>query len=203
MSFIIGLTGGIGCGKSTVANFFKEKGIQIIDADQIARDIIEQDHNILQKIQNYFGTQIITQDHQINRKLLRTRIFESHKEKTWLENLLHPLILTEMTQQIENNHSLYAIIVSPLLLEKNQYKWADRILVIDIEEPEQIIRTIARDQCSDAEVKAIITAQISRDERLKMADDIVYNNRSMYDLTPHLESLHHLYCETAQTLSSI
>ncbi len=203
MRFIIGLTGGIGSGKSTASNFFKDQGIQVIDADAIARNIIATDETILKKIQDHFGTEVVAIDNHVNRKLLRTLIFQSKTEKEWLENLLHPIVLTEMGKQMEDSTSLYTVIVSPLLLEKNQYKWADRILVIDIEESEQVMRTIARDQCSESEVNAIISTQISRNERLKMADDIIHNNGSTHDLYPHLESLHHLYCETARSLNPL
>lgn len=173
--FIVGLTGGIGSGKTTVTNIFAELGIDIIDADIAARIVVEPGSEALVAIAQYFGTEYIDNTGQLDRAKLRSRIFSTPEDKSWLNSLLHPLIRQEILAQIARSTSCYCILVAPLLLENNLQTLVNRILVVDIEEQSQIERTVARDPSSPEEVARIIASQLPRTERLSFADDIINN----------------------------
>jgi dephospho-CoA kinase len=175
---VIGLTGGIGSGKTTVANFFADLGIDIIDADIAARKVVEPESNALVQISQHFGLQFIKADGTLNRPLLRSQIFSNDIDKLWLNNLLHPLIRQTMLNEIEQSQSPYCLLVAPLLIENNLQSLVERILVIDICEEEQIKRAVLRDPSSKEEIIRIISSQIPRKERLKHADDIIDNTKS-------------------------
>jgi dephospho-CoA kinase len=190
---VIGLTGGIGSGKSTVAQLFEKKGIKIIDTDAIARETTQPGHEALKKIAAHFGENILLPDGSLNRKLLRTIIFSDVNQKLWLEQLLHPLIRIEMQQQVESAQSPYCIVIIPLLFETKPNPIINRILVVDVSEEQQIERTQKRDHCSLEEVKAILASQATREFRLANAMDIIYNNGSLEDLEKEVDKLHQLY----------
>ena len=173
--FIVGLTGGIGSGKTTVTNIFAELGIDIIDADIAARIVVEPGSEALVAIAQYFGTEYIDNTGQLDRAKLRSRIFSTPEDKSWLNSLLHPLIRQEILAQIARSTSCYCILVAPLLLENNLQTLVNRVLVVDIEEQSQIERTVARDPSSPEEVARIIASQLPRTERLSFADDIINN----------------------------
>ena len=173
--FIIGLTGGIGSGKTTVTNIFAELGIDIIDADIAARIVVGPGSEALVAIAQYFGTKYIDNTGQLDRTKLRSRIFSTPEDKSWLNSLLHPLIRQEILAQIARSTSCYCILVAPLLLENNLQTLVNRVLVVDIEEQSQIERTVARDPSSPEEVASIIASQLPRTERLSFADDIINN----------------------------
>lgn len=175
---VIGLTGGIGSGKTTIANFFAELGIDIIDADIAARKVVEPKSSALVQISQRFGLQFIKADGTLNRPLLRSRIFSNDIDKIWLNNLLHPLIRQTMLNEIEQSQSPYCLLVAPLLIENNLQSLVERILVIDICEEEQVKRAVLRDPSSKEEIMRIISSQIPRKERLKHADDIIDNTKS-------------------------
>jgi dephospho-CoA kinase len=175
---VIGLTGGIGSGKTTVANIFADLGVDIIDADIAARKVVIPQSNALEQISNHFGSQFIQADGSLNRPLLRSQIFNHEKDKLWLNNLLHPLIRQTMLDEIQQSQSSYCLLVAPLLIENNLQSLVDRILVIDINEEEQIKRAIIRDPSSQEEIIKIIASQVPRQERLKFADDIIDNSKS-------------------------
>ena len=175
---VIGLTGGIGSGKTTVANFFADLGIDIIDADIAARKVVEPKSNALVQISQHFGLQFIKADGTLNRPLLRSQIFSNDIDKLWLNNLLHPLIRQTMLNEIEQSQSPYCLLVAPLLIENNLQSLVERILIIDISEEEQIKRAVLRDPSSKEEIMRIISSQISRKERLNYADDIIDNSKS-------------------------
>ena len=175
---VIGLTGGIGSGKTTIANFFAELGIDIIDADIAARKVVEPKSSALVQISQRFGLQFIKTDGTLNRPLLRSRIFSNDIDKLWLNNLLHPLIRQTMLNEIEQSQSPYCLLVAPLLIENNLQSLVERILVIDVCEEEQIKRAVLRDPSSKEEIIRIISSQIPRKERLKHADDIIDNTKS-------------------------
>jgi dephospho-CoA kinase len=175
--YIIGLTGGIGSGKTTVTNLFAELGIEIIDADIVARQVVEPGSEALLAIKAHFGDDIIDIHQQLNRTLLRTRIFSNNDEKLWLNNLLHPLIRNEILRQLANARSCYCILVAPLLIENSLHSIVDQVLVVDIDEATQIARTTQRDPSNAEEVKRIIASQIPRIERLKYANDIIDNSQ--------------------------
>jgi len=175
---VIGLTGGIGSGKTTIANFFADLGIDIIDADIAARKVVAPKSSALVQISQRFGLQFIKADGTLNRPLLRSQIFSNDIDKLWLNNLLHPLIRQTMLNEIEQSQSPYCLLVAPLLIENNLQSLVERILVIDVCEEEQIKRSVLRDPSSKEEIMRIISSQIPRKERLKHADDIIDNTKS-------------------------
>lgn len=175
---VIGLTGGIGCGKTTVANFFSDLGIDIIDADIAARKVVAPNSSALLQISQHFGKTFIMPDGSLNRALLRSQIFSNEADKQWLNNLLHPLIRQTMLEEIQQSQSPYCLLVAPLLIENNLQSLVARILVIDISESAQVKRAVLRDPSSSDEIKRIIASQISREDRLKHADDIIDNSSS-------------------------
>jgi dephospho-CoA kinase len=195
--YMIGLTGGIGTGKSTVANLFAELGITIIDADVIAREVVAPNSTALKAIVGHFGMEILDQTGQLNRHALRDRIFqdsdESNKERLWLEQLLHPAILNEIKQRAQQSTSPYCIAVIPLLLETKFHFPVDRILVIDAPVELQRQRVQQRDNHSDHFIDAILNTQCTREERLKAADDVIVNDKNIKALKQQVKKLHSDY----------
>ncbi len=175
---VIGLTGGIGSGKTTITNYFVELGVEIIDADIIAREVVTVSSPALKAIAHHFGNDYLLADGQLNRALLRSRIFSNKADKTWLNNLLHPLIRSNIIKQTKEAKSTYCILVAPLLIENDLLELIDRVLIVDVSETTQISRTLQRDCSSEQEVKAIIASQTSRESRAKVADDIINNDDS-------------------------
>ena len=173
--FIVGLTGGIGSGKTTVSDMFANLDIDIIDADIAARTVVMPGSKALIAIKANFGPDFITPTGDLDRTKLRSRIFCNNDDKTWLNNLLHPLIRTEILSQISQAKSNYCVLVAPLLIENNLQKLVNRVLVIDIDEANQIARTAERDPSSVAEIKRIIASQIPSKQRLSFADDVINN----------------------------
>jgi len=197
--FIIGLTGGIGSGKTTVAKIFAELGIDIIDADIIARDVVSKGSPTLCVISKHFGADFIQTDGQLNRPLLRSKIFSNNDDKLWLNDLLHPLIKEQIVFQAKASLSPYCIIVAPLLIENNLTSLVSRVLVIDVKESTQISRTTARDSNSKMQVQAIMNSQISRETRQEHADDLLNNdNCSMINLKKSITQLHQTYLLSAE-----
>lgn len=202
---IVGLTGGIGSGKSEVCRRFITKGITVIDADIVAREVVEPGMPALEKIREHFGEEILiapteNQPQSLNRSKLREIIFTNPDEKTWLEQLLHPLINQRIREQLANASDPYAILASPLLLETQQYLLADRVLVIDASEQLQIERASQRDSANEPHIRSIMRTQLSRQERCSRANDIIQNHGSLIELDEQIEKLHQLYLELAQNL---
>ena len=195
---IIGLTGGIGSGKSEVSSRFERLGIHIIDADVIARKVVAPGSFALNKIAKHFGVAILLADGHLDRKKLRELIFENPVEKAWLENLLHPLIRTETLEQIKQSPSAYTILSSPLLLETDQHKLVDRILVVDANEHLQLSRASSRDASNPDQIKKIMSTQLSREARCAKADDIIHNHGDLQELQAQVELLHTRYLYLAQ-----
>ena len=191
--WILGLTGGIGSGKSAVADCFTDLGVSLIDADQAARWVVEPGRPALAQIVERFGASVLLADGQLDRKALRGLIFQAPAQRHWLETLLHPLIGQEISSYLANAQSPYAILVSPLLIESAQHHMTQRILVIDAPEHLQVQRTVQRDQTSAEQVQAILQAQTSRDERLRHAHDVLVNDRDLHWLQGEVERLHHFY----------
>lgn len=189
----IGVTGGIGCGKSAVTDYLSGKGIVIADADQAAKVIVEPGQPALKTIVNHFGSQILLDDGTLNRRALRDIIFNDPEQRRWLEQLTHPLIIERLRQELAAAQSPYVILVAPLLLEANLKGIVDRVLVIDIDPEQQIARTMARDGVSRTQVENILQAQASRAQRLSIADDIIDNNGSLGALHQQLDALHQRY----------
>ena len=191
--WILGLTGGIGSGKSAAAQHFSDLGISLIDADHAARWVVEPGRPALAQIVERFGANVLQADGQLDRAALRSLIFQAPAQRHWLEALLHPLINQEINSYLASAQSPYAILVSPLLIESGQHHLTQRILVIDAPEHLQVQRTMQRDQSSAAQVQAILQAQASRDERLRHAHDILVNDRDQLWLQSEVERLHHFY----------
>ncbi|MCQ4304953.1 dephospho-CoA kinase [Stutzerimonas frequens] len=193
--WILGLTGGIGSGKSAVAEQFASLGVHMVDADQAARWVVEPGRPALLQIAQHFGDVVLLPTGELNRAALRERIFADPAERQWLERLLHPLIRSEIADHLARADSPYAIMVSPLLIESGQYRTVDRVLVVDVPEVLQIARTVARDQASEEQVRAILKVQAAREERLRHADDVLVNDRDLSWLRSEVERLHHFYLQ--------
>ncbi len=195
--YVVGLTGGIGSGKSTVANFFQDLGIELVDADLLSREVVNPGTTALQRIAEQFGSDIITAKGELNRHRLREIIFADPAQKDWLETLLHPLIGELIQARLANCNSNYCILVSPLLLETRQHELVDRVLVVDASEQTQLARTLHRDESNELTIKAIIASQISREERLKRADDVLENENELALLKGKIATLHQQYLQKA------
>lgn len=200
MALVIGLTGGIASGKTTVANLFHDQfGIEIVDADMIARQVVEKGSDGLQAIHQHFGDEILTTEGDLNRPELRKRIFTNREEKTWVNQLLHPMIRTRMEHDLKQVTSPYALLVVPLLTENNLQHMVDRVLVVDVDEDTQIERTMTRDKVPMEQAKSILAAQASREHRLAIADDVIKNDAKNQKLLPQITELHKKYLAISRT----
>ncbi|AIV06646.1 dephospho-CoA kinase [Vibrio harveyi] len=194
MAFVIGLTGGIASGKTTVANLFKQQfKIDIVDADIVAREVVEPGTPGLNAIIEHFGTDIVRDNQTLDRAKLREKIFSNPEEKAWVNGLLHPMIREKMIEDLEQVTSDYALLVVPLLVENKLDSLCDRVLVVDVEPQTQISRTVKRDNVSEEQAKAILASQASREQRLALADDVVKNNPDDPDLLLQITDLHEKY----------
>ena len=189
---IVGLTGGIGSGKSTVARLFAAQGVHWVDADDVAREVVEPGTPALEAIARHFGDQILLESGGLNRAELRTLIFQDENERKWLEQLLHPLIREAMLEQLHprDYHLPYTLLVSPLLLETDQHELVDQIVVIDVPVEVQIARTVSRDSNTHEQVQRIIDAQMSRDDRLQKADFVIDNASGVESAKTQVNALH-------------
>ncbi|MHA6310194.1 MULTISPECIES: dephospho-CoA kinase [Pantoea] len=197
--YTIALTGGIGSGKSSIARQFAAFGVNIIDADLIAREVVEPGTPALQAIEARYGAAILTEQGSLDRARLRDIIFQTPEEKNWLNALLHPLINARTQQLIAEATSPYVLWVVPLLVENQLQHQADRVLVIDVDEATQIARTRQRDQISLAQAQRILAAQATRQQRLACADDIIDNSGEPEDALPQVAELHQRYLRLAAT----
>ncbi len=192
--YVVAITGGIGSGKTTVANQFAELGIEVVDADVIAREVVEPGTPALATIAAHFGSEVITPAGQLDRRQLRERVFTDPQAKGWLNALLHPLIRTEMQRQCAAARSPYCLLVVPLLVENRLTALANRVLVIDVDEATQIERTCRRDGVNHEQAQAILAAQASRAERLAAADDVLDNqNGTPEAIKSRILALHETY----------
>lgn len=191
---VVGLTGGIASGKTTVANLFSQLGVPIIDTDQLARDVVEPGTMALQQIQQKFGADILNDHGQLNRRLLREKIFRNQADKQWLERLLHPLIRDQVLHKITQLQAPYCLVVIPLLVE-NKINYVDRVLVVDCAQATQLKRAMARDNMQAEQAKAILASQASRAERLAQANDIIHNDDQQQDLAEQVQALHSFYLQ--------
>lgn len=196
MPYIIGLTGGIGSGKSLATHYFSELGIEVVDADIIAREVVQLGSPALRHIAEHFGSGILLPSGELNRAELRERIFSNADEKQWLENLLHPLIRTTIQVRLANIQSPYGILSSPLLFETQQNHLVDSTLVIDCSEDEQRARATQRDQVSLEQVNHIMASQLSRKDRCNNADSIINNSGSMDELQLAVNQYHNQLMKT-------
>ncbi|MCW8919428.1 MAG: dephospho-CoA kinase [Gammaproteobacteria bacterium] len=189
----IGLTGGIGSGKSTVCTIFRELGVPVIDSDEIARELVVPGSVALQQITARFGPQVLRNDGSLDRQRMRDLVFDDPDKRQQLEAILHPLIRQEMERQIARLHAPYLILAIPLLLEKGWQQQLDRVLVIDCNEELQRQRATRRDGSPAHTIDRIIASQIERNTRLAAADDCIDNSGSLASLRTQVEMLHHHY----------
>lgn len=198
---VAGLTGGIGSGKSAASDCFVSLGVPVIDADRVARLVVEPGSDALNKIAAHFGEQVIQADGSLNRAALRRIVFDKERERNWLEALLHPLIrdhILDTLEQLDEQGHEYAILASPLLLETDQHLLISKVIVVDCPEALQISRTMARDKIEEAQVRQILAAQMQREERLKHADFVLDNSGNEDQLRDAVNVLHPQLLQLAQ-----
>ncbi|WP_192036893.1 dephospho-CoA kinase [Halomonas sp. YLGW01] len=202
MSLTIGVTGGIGSGKSTVARAFAAHGIDWIDADDVAREIVAPGEPALDDIVAHFGDGVLTADGRLDRRALRGIVFADECERHWLESVTHPRIrerIVEHLSRMAATDSPYHLLVSPLLFESDQHRLVDRRLVIDLPQTLQIQRTVDRDGGDEAQARAIVAAQMPREERLARADDVIDNSGNADALVRRVARLDQFYRGLAST----
>lgn len=197
MKFVLGLTGGIGSGKSAASQWFEAHGITVVDADVVAREVVEIGQPALTQIQQAFGDWVLLADDSLNRRALREYIFQSPEARKTLESITHPAIRISIIQQLHAAQSPYAILVSPLLFETNQHELTQHTLLIDATIELQIERASQRDGQNIEQIRNIIAAQMSREQKQTMADDIVLNDGHLDHLYAHLRLLHQKYLNMA------
>ena len=194
---ILGITGGIGCGKSTVTDLFVRLGVKVVDADSVAREVVTIGSSGLNAIVAEFGREILLQNSELNRAALREIIFNDPEKKHWLESLLHPLIRQRILELLNSNnkHNAYSILSSPLLLETDQQQLTDLVLVIDLNYETQLNRAMHRDNNSRQQIEKIMANQLSGEQRNAKADIILNNDGTLSDLAEKISSIHHRLTE--------
>ena len=195
---IIGLTGGIGSGKSVASDKFKSLGVAIVDADVASRTVVEPGKPALKEIEDHFGSGIITAEGKLDRNKLREIIATDAEERKWLESVLHPKIGEQITKEISESTSVYTLFVAPLLLETNSQEMCSRVVVVDVPKDVQIQRTAKRDKVSSNQVEQMVAAQMEREKRLEKADDVLLNNGTIEDLEKQVEELHKKYIQMVE-----
>jgi dephospho-CoA kinase len=196
-NWILGVTGGIGSGKTAATDYFKTLGITVVDADVVAREVVAPGKPALAVIAKRFGAGVIAEDGSLNRAKLREIVFADVSKRQALEAITHPAIHAELIRQLQAASSPYAILATPLLWETGQAKLVQHSLVIDVPEALQIQRASQRDGNSEAQIKAIMAAQLSREQRLAEADDVINNTGSLQDLYAEIDRLHPVYLQRA------
>ncbi|WP_420907144.1 dephospho-CoA kinase [Venatoribacter cucullus] len=191
--WVLGLTGGIGSGKSAASDYFAKLGIVVVDADIVAREVVEPGQPAWQAIREHFGPEVLQADGSLNRAWLRQKVFAEPAERQWLEQQTHPRIRASIIRQLQQAQSPYAILSSPLLFESGQAQLTARTLLIDVPEEVQLQRASARDGNDAEQIRRIMAAQLSRQERRTRADDLVDNSGSLEQLYAQLQGLHERY----------
>lgn len=202
MSYIVALSGGIASGKSTIAHLFAQLGVPIIDADIIARQVVEVGTPALEQITQHFSQEILLENGELDRSQLREIIFNNDHERLWLNSLLHPIIAQETQKQFAQQTKPYVIWVVPLLIENNLHQLADRVLMIDIPEALQLERLINRDRISESLAKKMIATQVCLTDRLAFADDIIVNDGDLESLKIQVDNLHKQYLHNLKVKNS-
>ncbi len=197
--FVVGLTGGVGSGKSTTASFFQDLDIDVIDADQLAREAVLPGTEAHEKIICHFGDSAIKSDGTLNREYLRDKIFSDASHKSWLENLLHPIIHKLAKQKLEASKSSYSIYMAPLLIENKVNNLVNHVLIVDLPESLQLERASARDGQNKNEIQKVIDSQATRKERNAKADDIITNDGSIENLKQQVYNLHNKFLNLAKS----
>tara|TARA_R110002051_G_scaffold279287_2_gene340729 strand:+ start:1151 stop:1780 length:630 start_codon:yes stop_codon:yes gene_type:complete len=200
--YIVGLTGGIASGKTTVANLFAQYGIDLVDADVIAREVVSIGSDGLNAIKQHFGQGILLADNSLDRAALRAQVFNNPEQRLWLNNLLHPMIRQKMLDQVQASTSAYVIMVVPLLFENHLDSLVDTTLVVDIVPELQVSRTMQRDGVSKEQVEHILASQMTREQRLALADNIIDNQGEHEQLRSQVFRLHQQYLQQATDLET-
>ena len=188
--YVVGITGGIGSGKSAVTDYLETKGINVVDADKVARVVVEPGTSGLVAIAEHFGQEILLPDGGLDRAALRKLVFDNPDERKVLEGITHPRIREEIARQLNEASSPYVVLASPLLLESGQNSFADYVVVVDVPESVQLSRTMARDDNSEQLVKSIMAAQLNRETRLSRADTSISNDGTLEELYARVDDLH-------------
>jgi dephospho-CoA kinase len=194
---VVGLTGGIGSGKTTVANLFAAHGVDLVDADIIAREVVAQGSSTLKQISAEFGSAALLADGSLNRAWLRSRVFADDSAKQWLNALLHPLIRAEILHQLASASSAYVLLVAPLLIENGLTALTEQVLVVNVSPETQIRRTCLRDKIEQTQVAAILAAQCDQSTRLAHANQVIDNDSDGINLTEQVAELHAFYLHLA------
>jgi len=197
-NFRVGLTGGIASGKTTVANLFAALGVHIVDTDLLAREVVAPGSPLLPKIAEHFGEQVLQKDGSLDRARLRERVFADPAERLWLESVTHPAIRELTDSRCESATSAYVIVAIPLLVETRGAKRFDRVLVVDCEPELQLARLQARDGMTRAQAERMLAAQVTREQRLEVADDVIRNDGEIAGLRDQVEILHRRYLSAAK-----
>ncbi len=196
--FVVVLTGGIASGKTAVSDLFAQRDVPVIDTDRIAHEIVEPGQPVLKQIEDAFGQEFLGPDGRLDRKKMRNTIFSNPEQKNRLEGIMHPAIREEVDDRISQIAAPWCILVVPLLAETRLFRQVDRVLVVDVEESVQIQRVMARDNISQKQAQSILNAQISRQRRLALADDVLDNSGSLEQLEATVDRLHQKYADLAQ-----
>ena len=196
-TYVVVLTGGIASGKTAVSDLFAQRGVPVIDTDQIAHEIVEPGRPALKRIAEAFGQDFLGADGRLDRKKMRNAIFSNPQQKNRLESILHPAIASEVDQLISQVDAPWCILVVPLLAETSLFSWINRVLVVDVEESVQMERVMARDKISQKQAQSILDAQTSRQQRLALADDILDNSESLKQLEAEVDKLYRKYTALA------
>jgi dephospho-CoA kinase len=201
--YVVGISGGIGSGKTTVTDLFATYGVEIIDADVIAREVVEPGTPALKSIVDKFGQSVLDYSSGVSlgtldRAKLRTLVFSDSETKSWLNKLLHPAIRQQMLLQTRQAKSAYCLLSVPLLVENKLYEQVDRVVIVDVDEQTQLHRTLLRDKTNEQQIRTIMNAQATRSQRLSVADDIVDNKGKTVDLVNQVTRLHKKYLQLAK-----
>lgn len=196
--WVLGLTGGIGSGKSAAGHYFRQQGMKVVDADVVAREVVEPHQPAWLAIRARYGDEALLDSLELNRAWLRAKIFSDEQERSWLESQTHPRIRERIIAQLQQAQSAYAVLESPLLYESGQVLLTQRSLLIDVPESVQLERACQRDNNDPEQIRRIIRAQMNRSERQQHADDIVENSGSLEQLHQQLATLHQRYLQLAQ-----
>lgn len=201
-ALVIGITGGIGSGKTTVANLFSSLGVPVIDADELARQVVTPGQPAYEEIVQFFGPTVVSESGELDRRQLRERVFSNPENRAHIENIIHPRVYAQMNRQLDRLDVPYAIVVVPLLIETGGRDLVNRVLVVDSPEKLQIARTTRRDGTTSAAVEKILSAQMDRSSRLSAADDVIENDASEEALEEAVRELHQKYLTEAARIAS-
>ncbi len=195
---VVALTGGIGSGKTTVADMFAELGVTLIDSDVLAREVVEPGQPALEEVVSAFGSDVLDETGKLNRAALREIVFGDAEKRRTLEAILHPRIIAEMNRRIEQVEGSYCLVCIPLLFETGRQTQFDRTLVVDLPPELQIERTLKRDGSPRATIEGILAAQVARSRRLELADDVIDNSGEIRLVRREVDKLHQKYLELAE-----